>query len=127
MCMPDKSRDARPEAIVDDDASLLWLVAKSSFLPKNRRKLLCRRITGSSKRITMCSTNIDTRTQTQLINSGRVQITYSEKHRLFNQMLGSRSPINNRNILWRSPWRHRTQRLAAVVRDESVILFNEKI
>jgi hypothetical protein len=49
--MSDKSRDDWPEAIADDDASLLWLVAKSSFLPKNRRKLLCQRITGSSKRI----------------------------------------------------------------------------
>ncbi len=51
MCMSHKSRDDWPEAIADDDASLLWLVAKSSFLPKNRRKLLCQRITGSSKRI----------------------------------------------------------------------------
>jgi hypothetical protein len=66
MCMSDKTSDAWPEAIADDGASLLWLVAKSSFLPKNRRKLLFQRITGSSKRITMCSTNIHTRTQTQL-------------------------------------------------------------
>jgi hypothetical protein len=42
-----------------------WL-RKSSFLPKNCRKLLCQRITGSSKRITMCSTNIHARTQMQL-------------------------------------------------------------
>jgi len=69
--MSDKSRDDWPEAIADDDASLLWLVAKSSFLPKNRRKLLCQRITGSSKRITMCSMNIPARTQMQLINSGK--------------------------------------------------------
>jgi hypothetical protein len=38
--MPDKSRAAWPEAIADDDAFLLWFVAKSSFLPKNCRKLL---------------------------------------------------------------------------------------
>jgi hypothetical protein len=37
--LSDKSRDAWPEAIADDDASLLWFVAKSSFLPTNRRKL----------------------------------------------------------------------------------------
>jgi hypothetical protein len=37
--MSDKSRAAWPEAIADDDAFLLWFVAKSSFLPKNRRKL----------------------------------------------------------------------------------------
>jgi hypothetical protein len=74
--MPDKSHGARPEAIADDDTSLLWFVAKSSsFLPKNRGKLLCQRITGSSKRITMCSTNINARMQMQLINSGRAQST----------------------------------------------------
>jgi len=32
--MSDKSRAAWPEAIADDDASLLWFVAKSSFLLK---------------------------------------------------------------------------------------------
>jgi hypothetical protein len=69
--MPDKSRAAWPEAIADDDASLHWFVAKSSFLPKNLRKLLCQRITGSSKRITMGSTNIPARTQMQSINSGK--------------------------------------------------------
>jgi hypothetical protein len=37
--MPGKSRDDWPAAIADDDASLLWFVAKSSFLPKNHRKL----------------------------------------------------------------------------------------
>jgi hypothetical protein len=37
--MSDKSRAAWPEAIADDDASLHWFVAKSSFLPKNHRKL----------------------------------------------------------------------------------------
>src|SRR5260221_1498939 len=37
--MSGKSRDDWPEAIADDDASLLWFVAKSSFLPKNHRKL----------------------------------------------------------------------------------------
>jgi hypothetical protein len=63
MCMPDKSRDDCPEAIADEDASLLWLVAKSSFLPKSRSKLLYQRTTGSSKRITMCSTNISARPQ----------------------------------------------------------------
>jgi hypothetical protein len=68
-----KSRDDWLEAIADDDAFLHWLVAKSSFLAKNRGKLLCQRITGSSKRITMCSTNIHARTQMQLINSGRAQ------------------------------------------------------
>jgi hypothetical protein len=68
--MPDKTCDAWPDAIADDDASLLWFDAKSSFLPKNHRKLLCQRTTGSSKRITMCSTTIDARTQMQLINSG---------------------------------------------------------
>src|SRR5258707_2066179 len=99
MCMSDKSRDDWPEAIADDDASLLWFVAKSSFLPKNHWKLLYQRITGSSKRITMCSTNINARTQMQLFNSDHVQRTYIEKHRLFNQILGSRSRINNRNIL----------------------------
>jgi hypothetical protein len=93
MCIPDKSRAAWPEAIADDDASLLWFDAKSSFLPKNCRKLLYQRTTGSSKRITMCSTNIHARTQMQLINSGGAQITYIEKHRLFNQILGSRSRI----------------------------------
>src|SRR5260221_13077070 len=66
MCMVDKSCDAWPEAIADDDASLLWFDAKSSFLPKNCRKLLYQRTTGSSKRITMCSTNIHARTQVQL-------------------------------------------------------------
>jgi hypothetical protein len=69
--MFDKSRAAWPEAIADDDASLHWFVAKSSFLPKNLRKLLCQRITGSSKRITMGSTNIPARTQMQSINSGK--------------------------------------------------------
>jgi hypothetical protein len=38
--MSDKSFDAWPDAIADDNASLLWFDAKSSFLPKNRRKLL---------------------------------------------------------------------------------------
>jgi hypothetical protein len=38
--MSDKSCDAWPDAIADDNASLLWFDAKSSFLPKNRRKLL---------------------------------------------------------------------------------------
>jgi hypothetical protein len=37
--MSDKSCDAWPDAIADDDASLLWFDAKSSFLPKNCRKL----------------------------------------------------------------------------------------
>jgi hypothetical protein len=69
--MFDNSRAAWPEAIADDDASLHWFVAKSSFLPKNLRKLLCQRITGSSKRITMGSTNIPARTQMQSINSGK--------------------------------------------------------
>jgi hypothetical protein len=69
--MFDKSRAAWPEAIADDDAFLLWFDAKSSFLPKNLRKLLCQRITGSSKRITMGSTNIPARTQMQSINSGK--------------------------------------------------------
>jgi hypothetical protein len=78
MCMSDKSRAAWPEAIADDDASLHWFVAKSSFLPKNLRKLLCQRITGTSKRITMCSTNIPGRTQMQLPNSDRAQISYIE-------------------------------------------------
>jgi hypothetical protein len=41
--------------------------AKSSFLPKNHRKLLYQRTTGSSKRITMCSTNIPGRTQMQFV------------------------------------------------------------
>jgi hypothetical protein len=71
MCMSDKFRAAWPEAIADDDAFPLWFVAKSSFLPKNRRKLLYQRTTGSSKRITMCSTNIPARTQMQSINSGK--------------------------------------------------------
>ncbi len=71
MCMPDKSRDDWPDAIADDDASLLWFDAKSSFLPKNHRKLLCQRTTGFCKRITMCSMNIPARTQMQLINSGK--------------------------------------------------------
>jgi hypothetical protein len=74
--MSDKSRAAWAEAIAADDASLHWFVAKSSFLPKNRRKLLCQRITGSSKRITMGSTTIHARTQMQLINSGRAQSIY---------------------------------------------------
>jgi hypothetical protein len=73
--MSDKSRAAWAEATADDDASLLRFVAKSSFLPKNRRKLLYQRITGSSKRITMCSTNIHARTQMQLPNPERAQIT----------------------------------------------------
>jgi hypothetical protein len=37
--LSDRSRDAWPEAIADDDTSLLRFVAKSSFLPKNSRKL----------------------------------------------------------------------------------------
>ena len=86
MCMSDKSCDAWPDAIADDDVSLLWFDAKSSFLPKNCSKLLYQRTTGSSKRITMCSTNIPARTQVQLINSGGAQITYIEQHRLFNQI-----------------------------------------
>jgi hypothetical protein len=69
--MFDNSRAAWPEAIDDDDASLHWFDAKSSFLPKNLRKLLCQRITGSSKRITMGSTTIHARTQMQSINSGK--------------------------------------------------------
>jgi hypothetical protein len=69
--MFDKSCDAWPDAIADDDASLLWFDAKSSFLPKNHRKLLCQRTTGFCKRITMCSMNIPARTQMQLINSGK--------------------------------------------------------
>ncbi len=28
MCMPDKSRDAWPDAIADDDASILWFCEK---------------------------------------------------------------------------------------------------
>jgi hypothetical protein len=67
--MPDKTRDVWLEAIADDDASLLWFDAKSRFLPKNRRKLLFQRTTGSSKRITMCSANI----------SGRMQIPAAYK------------------------------------------------
>jgi hypothetical protein len=86
MCMSDKSCDAWPDAIADDDVSLLWFDAKSSFLPKNCSKLLYQRTTGSSKRITMCSTNIHARTQVHLINSGGAQITYIEQHRLFNQI-----------------------------------------
>jgi hypothetical protein len=89
MCMSDKSRAAWPEAIADDDASLHWFVAKSSFLPKNRRKLLYQRITGNSKRITMCSTNIPARTQMQLIKNA---VFYSknctklqENHNFFNE------------------------------------------
>jgi hypothetical protein len=70
MCMSDKCRDASLEAVADDDASFFGL-AKSSFLPKNRRKLLCQRTTGSSKRITTCSTNIPARPQRQLISSGK--------------------------------------------------------
>jgi hypothetical protein len=69
--MFDNSRAAWPEAIADDNASLHWFDVKSSFLPKNCRKLLCQRITGSSKRITMGSTNIPARTQMQSINSGK--------------------------------------------------------
>jgi hypothetical protein len=69
--MSDKSCDAWPDAIADYDASLLSFDAKSSFLPKNRRKLLCQRTTGFCKRITMCSMNIPARTQMQLINSGK--------------------------------------------------------
>src|ERR1700686_654253 len=38
MCMSDKSRDAWPEAIADDDASVLWSCEKQ-FSTKNRRKL----------------------------------------------------------------------------------------
>jgi hypothetical protein len=52
MSMPDKSRDDWPEAIADEVPSFFGL-AKSSFLPKNRRKLLYQRTTGFSKRITM--------------------------------------------------------------------------
>ena len=70
MCMSDNSCDAWPEAIAGDDA-FLWFDVKSSFLPKNLRKLLCQRITGSSKRITMGSTTIHARTQMQLPNSGK--------------------------------------------------------
>jgi hypothetical protein len=84
--MSDKFRAAWPEAIADDDASLPWFVAKSSFLPKNCSKLLYQRTTGSSKRITMGSTNIHARTQMQLPNSGRVQRTYIEQRTLFNQI-----------------------------------------
>src|SRR5260221_4242668 len=60
------SRGTEFVGLGDDDASLLWFDAKSSFLPKNCRKLLYQRTTGSSKRITMCSTNIHARTQVQL-------------------------------------------------------------
>src|SRR5258707_15415809 len=70
MCMPDKNPPRLTGRLGDNDASLLWFDAKSSFLPKNRRKLLYQRTTGSSKRITMCSTNIHGRTQMHLINSG---------------------------------------------------------
>jgi hypothetical protein len=42
--------------------------------------------------------NIHARTQMQLINSGRAQSTYLEKHRLFNQMLGSRSRIAQKRL-----------------------------
>jgi len=70
-----------------------------------RKAVFYQRTAGSSSakesqeapRESMCSTNIHARTQIQLTNSGRAQITYLEKHRLFNQMLGSRSPINNFN------------------------------
>jgi len=98
MCMPDKSRDAWPEAIADDDAFLLCFDAKSSFLPKSHRKLLYQRTTRSSKRITMCSTNIPARTQMQLSNSGRAQSTYLEKYRMFNQILGSSSRIAQKRL-----------------------------
>ncbi len=47
MCMPDKSRDAWPEAIADDDAAILWFCEKQfstkepqeAPLPKNHRIL----------------------------------------------------------------------------------------
>jgi hypothetical protein len=52
-----------------------------------------------AKRITMCSTNIPGRTQMQLINSGRVQRTYLEKPRLFNQILGSRNRIAQKRLV----------------------------
>ena len=47
MCMPDKSRDAWPDAIANDDASLLWSCEKQfstkepqeAPLPKNHRIL----------------------------------------------------------------------------------------
>ena len=70
-CITTNLQHYRPDAIADDDASLLWFDAKSSFLPKNHRKLLCQRTTGFCKRITMCSMNIPARTQMQLINSGK--------------------------------------------------------
>src|SRR5258708_40059588 len=115
MCMSDKSRDAWPDAIADDDASLLWFDAKSSFLPKNCRKLLYQRTTGSSKRITMCSTTIHA--NADAIDQFRPRTNHLlREHRLFNQMLGSSSRINNINILLRPPWRHRKQHLAIVHR-----------
>ena len=53
-------------AIADDDAFLLWFVAKSSFLPKNRRKLQ-----ENHNVFNECSRqNADA-----LINSGRAQST----------------------------------------------------
>ena len=39
MCMYNKSRAAWPEAVTEDEASLLWFVAKNGFLPTNRAKL----------------------------------------------------------------------------------------
>src|SRR5260370_41068733 len=72
--------------------------AKSSFLPKNCRKLLYQRTTGSSKRITMCSTTIHA--NADAIDQFRPRTNHLlREHRLFNQMLGSSSRINNRNIL----------------------------
>src|SRR3981189_1560911 len=91
MCMSDISRNAWSEAIADDDAPFFNLLRKAEFLPKNRKKLFYQKFTESSKRITMCSPNIHSRMQMQLTNSGRAQRTYLEKHRLFNQMLGTRT------------------------------------
>src|SRR5260221_11095487 len=89
------SRGTEFVGLGDDAASLLWSCEKQfstkelqeAPLPKNHRKL-------------QENHNVFNEYSRQNASAiDRAQITYLEKHRLFNQMLGSRSRINNRNIL----------------------------
>ena len=57
------SRGAESLALATTMPPFFGWLRKSSFLPKNCRKLLYQRTTGSSNTITMCSTNIPARRQ----------------------------------------------------------------
>jgi hypothetical protein len=90
--MPDKSRAAWPEAIADDDASLLWFCEKQfstkapqeAPLPKNHRKLQENHNVFNE----YSRQNADAICPIPTAYKGPI-----EKHRLFNQILGSRSRI----------------------------------